>query len=378
MRSIALAAALILTLAACGDDDAASPAGGTDAPSAPQEVEPSGPVVPVRVRGSVEETTRGWAVCPDAVAPCWPVTNPEQVDAPARLIVAEGRWQDDTIEVDTIEALNLDDPERVDSCAEAGEDVGTFDPDRASEELLNQYLDEIPELAGIWLTDDQNVLVVVVNDDPAAYRSALEQIGVAGVCVVDLGFEHTEDQLRSAQQDLAERLPEWADNGWIGTSVGVDITRNVVVARFDEIDQRLVNEIDEAWGGMVEVEAAVEVLDGTVDDLASPAGDPDEIPITTQPRGAGGMDALGSFVLRYDSELDCVWFEDADGSRIKPIWPFGSRLLRGAMVVFDGAGQPLAAVGQEVQLGGGFGELLPDADDRTDCGAESVWVINPS
>jgi hypothetical protein len=373
MRHRGLLLAILLVATACGSTDN----GSARDPSAAQSSipSPSGPTIEVRVTGSLEEGSNGWVLCPGSVGPCWMVLDGGGLSLTEQQVVADGIWQADTIRISSLAAapeLTWDFP---DPCATEDDPKTPFDQDALDRDPLNTWLDTLSDLAATWLTRDQQTLVVVVTGDLDRHRDEVEWLGLDGVCVADLGFEHTMAELESAQGDLAERWREWDETGWIATSLSIDVLRNEVVARFDQIDPRLRSEVETRWGDMVRIEAAVEVLDGTVDDLAMSVPD-DQVAIATQPRGASGMDALGTFVVRYDAERDCLWFEGHDGNRIKPIWPFGTRALREPMVVLDGRGGALAAVGQEVTLGGGFGDVLPDADDPTDCGAEQVWAVS--
>jgi len=60
----------------------------------------------------------------------------------------------------------------------------------------------------------------------------------------------------------------------------------------------------------------------------------DDIELLTQPtRGGGGMDALGTFEVAFDANLNCVYFPGdgdvaPDEGRTAPIWPFGYPPIR--------------------------------------------------
>jgi hypothetical protein len=365
-----LVVGVILAFGACGDDGAAT--AGTPRTPSTVDVELTGPSVGVRVTGTLELTADGWVVCPGSVAPCWPVVSNGGADLDEGRVVVEGTWQNETISITSLAAPPAVGPGFVDPCE--GDDLGRWNDVAGGPAAIQG---STPHLAGIWLTADQRTLVVVVNDDVEGVRSRLAAQGFEGVCVADLGFEHTLAELTAAQAELADRWSDWSERGWAPLSSSVEVTANRVVASFDEIDQRLRDELAaESWGRLVHVDAAVEVLEGTVDDLATEPSDR-EIPLATQPRTSAGMGALGSFVLRFDERGDCLWFEADGGARIKPIWPHGTRALRDPVVVFDGRGDPIVAVDHEIQTGGGFGQVLPDSDDPTDCGATEVWVIAP-
>lgn len=185
------------------------------------------------------------------------------------------------------------------------------------------------------------------------------------------------EALQAVLDDAAERWPSWGDAGWVVLSGSVDTDAGRVVIAFDEIDPRLRDEVVSTWADVIEIRANVEVLEGSVDALTLPPA-PGEIPLATQPRGSAGMGETGRFTLRYDDQLECLWFEDEDGERVKPIWPHGFRAMPDPVRVLDGAGRDLAAAGQSFEVNGGFGRVLPDSDDPTDCGATEVFVISPN
>lgn len=368
-RSVGVALALTLLLAACGGDGDTGPNEGGQPPST---VEPGRPV-PVRVIGAIEETDEGWLLCPGAVAPCWPVVDEPDAGTRSGSVVATGTWDRDTIDLDTVEPGPGEGSGLTNPCLEEG-----HQPDEAwqDDEAFDDYVESIPEqVAGVWLADD--VLVMAVTDDVEGHRAALDDRGIQGVCVADLGFEHTLAELDSTLEEMSQRWPSWADEGWVVLSGSVDVAENRVVVAFDEIDQGLRDEIETTWGDRVEIRANVEVLDGPVEQLELPPAD-NAITVATQPRGSGGMDALGRFTLRFDAGRGCLYLEASDGSRTKPIWPFGYRALPDPVRVVDGRGEVVAVVDQQLELGGGSGQVLPDSDDPTDCGATTVWVINPT
>lgn len=110
-------------------------------------------------------------------------------------------------------------------------------------------------------------------------------------------------------------------------------------------------------------------------------GSPVEI-LTAAAEANGGMDALGSFVLRHDPDLNCLYHDEPDnngepgtGGRVAILWPFGFTAAADGdgVVVFDETGMPVARTGHEFQIGGGG--LPADAEH---CNAIGVWVANGS
>ena len=118
------------------------------------------------------------------------------------------------------------------------------------------------------------------------------------------------------------------------------------------------------------------------------APDVDSFPVdilTAGQANQGGMDALGTFVLKYDPDLNCLYHLEEDnngepgtGGRVVIVWPFGYSAMnqQGKVVVFDETGKPVATTGVQFQIGGGG-----DAFDRGGmgdggCDAIGVWYAN--
>lgn len=373
MRASACITVALLVLVGCGTDDTTQ----GSSPTTEVRVPDDAPTIAVRTTAEIEATGAGWLVCPGGLAPCWDVIDGDGPDLAEGWATVEGDWALGAIRVTALEGVEPGRSEFIDPCEDGDGALTDGDPVGEVTEELAAYLDSIPdELAAIWQSTDDGPLVVSVTDGVDRHRDALSDQGLGGICIADVGADVPLAELEAAQEDMAEHFSRWGGSGWVVLSSSIEVMDNRVVISFDEIDQRLRDEVEDEWGDLVHIDAIVEVLDGTVSDLAPPTF-PDDVPISTQPRQRGGMAALGTFVLRYDADGDCLYFEGGDADRVKPIWPYGSRALRDPAVVVDGRGVALAAVDQEIEVGGGYGHLLPDADDPTDCGAESVWVIAP-
>ncbi|MGY6502155.1 MAG: hypothetical protein ACXIVQ_14825 [Acidimicrobiales bacterium] len=375
MRRLAWATVLLVVVAACGGDGGgtADPDGSPDPGS-----RPDGVTITLRTVAEIERDPSGAVVvCPGGFAPCWDVIDTGSVSLEPGWAVVEGDWSFGTLRVTDVGPVESEETVFVDPCGAEDRPLSDGPPvDRVDEELAT-VLDSVPDrLAAVWLAEGGGPLVLSVTERADELRDELSALGLGGICVADVGADFTLAELEAAQEDTAERFAGWGDAGWVALSSSIESVENRVVISFDEIDQRLRTQIEEEWGDIVRIESFVEVLDGRVDDLAPPVI-PGDIPIATQPRQRGGMAALGQFTLRFDGEGDCLYFEDDDGERVKPLWPYGSRALREPPVVVDGRGVALAAVDQEIQVGGGFGQLLPGTDDVSDCGADTVWVIAP-
>jgi hypothetical protein len=131
----------------------------------------------------------------------------------------------------------------------------------------------------------------------------------------------------------------------------------VVAVPFIELLDRPLSELP-AWLSTVE---------GTVDML------------TAASRFRGGMDALGTFTMNYDSAADCLYAE-FDDQRSTFVWPFGYSATEsnGIVTVFDARGAPVATSGEQIQLGGGDAggtNLIGVAGDNR-CDAAKFWVVN--
>lgn len=118
---------------------------------------------------------------------------------------------------------------------------------------------------------------------------------------------------------------------------------------------------------------------------APPADGSFHVDILTDPVPArGGMDALGTFTLEYDAELNCLYHVEEDnngepgtGGRVVIQWPFGhtASLQNGKVIVFDDTGKAVTTAGVQFQIGGGGGEFdgsgIPGG-----CDAIGIWYAN--
>lgn len=112
---------------------------------------------------------------------------------------------------------------------------------------------------------------------------------------------------------------------------------------------------------------------------------------TVEPNADGGveilthnfddrMDALGSFNLQYDAELNCLYHDEADnngepgtGGRVVVVWPDGySAAVDGDEVnVLDAGGSVVARTNSTFQIGGGGG-----GGGSGHCDSIGEWVAN--
>ena len=93
------------------------------------------------------------------------------------------------------------------------------------------------------------------------------------------------------------------------------------------------------------------------------------------------MEALGTFTLQYDEELNCLYQDEPDnngepgtGGRVVVQWPRGTTasLANNVVTIVDAAGNELARSGEPVTLTGGGTAFL--GSDH--CNAIGIWVVN--
>ena len=93
------------------------------------------------------------------------------------------------------------------------------------------------------------------------------------------------------------------------------------------------------------------------------------------------MEALGTFTLQYDEELNCLYQDEPDnngepgtGGRVVIQWPRGTTaaLANNVVTIVDAAGNELARSGEPVTLTGGGTAFL--GSDH--CNAIGIWVVN--
>ncbi len=240
-------------------------------------------------------------------------------------------------------------------------------------EAIHRYTDSVPDrFAGLWWDQASRVYTVWFTDaDPAEHDAAIATAtDGAPVCVIG-GAAHSESELRAAQDDVVQAFGDQLAMN----SVSTDVIRNLVVVDAEQADQELLAAISEL-SSAIEVQAFLTVLDGTVADVPAPVPvRPGNIELRTgRTRAGGGMAALGAFSLGFDADLGCFYLDQPDGTRVLPIWPLGFSGDSGPpATVYDWDGQPFAAAGDALELGGGAG--LPATGGGT-CGATETWVVN--
>lgn len=353
-----------LFVSGCGDEESVD-AGGRGGGRGDERVS-------VRVVGLVERADGAWRVCLDGDGPCWPVdAGGRSLDeGPATLT---GTWDGASLVLTAAPEAREGDTTFPNPCPDVQPMSGTNGDDDVLS-AVQEYVSSIPEdFAGSWLARPGPVFVVAVIDDVDRHRAALASRVDRGVCVTSDGFRWSEVDLRKVQREISEQAERWRATGYGMTFSSVDVVGNVVEVGFDRIDAALRDDISDRWGERVTPRGVIEVLEAEIADLPEREVGSDEIRIETSDLGSAHMDALGRFVLRYDADSDCVYFE-ADGERVKPVFPYGWRALRDPVRVLDGRGVVLAQVDQEFEVGGGNGRA-PSSDDPLACGAMKTWIM---
>lgn len=351
--------ATVMAAAGCGDGTTVRVAG------------PEGSV-PVRVSGTLEERDGRWRLCLGGGGPCWDVDGRAH-DLDGGPASVTGSWDGSTLVVSEGPTPVPGEAVFPNPCPDVEAMSGTNGDDRVMGPV-QEYLATIDaDRAGSWLARPGPVFVVAVVDNADRHRAEIARRADRGVCVTSDGFRYTEAELRRVQEELRNFDAEWRSKGWAMTWSSGDVVDNVVEVGFARTDPVLEAELRERWGDRVVARGIIGVLEGTVDDLPRRVVGDDEIAIDTNDLGVGHMDALGTFVLRFDAEADCVWF-DAGGERVKPVFPAGWRALRDPVRVLDGRGDVVATIDESFETGGGSGRP-PAPGDPFACGAISTWII---
>ena len=130
---------------------------------------------------------------------------------------------------------------------------------------------------------------------------------------------------------------------------------------------------------LVPAAALAFALSACADSVEADVGADGSVELLTHDSGGSGSEALGSFTLQFDSELNCLYHNEADnneepgtGGRVVVVWPEGySALVDGDEVnVRDEAGVVVARTNATFQIAGGSGP----ADGH--CDSIGAWWAN--
>lgn len=252
-----------------------------------------------------------------------------------------------------------------------GQHDGAGNPDQAAVEAIAGYIETIPDrYAGQWWDSDAAVMTVLLTgDDVADHRAALQEaVGARGTVCVAGGARYTAAELEAAQQRAVQIAVDEGLGMW---SAGTDTVGNRVDLEVERIDEPTRERIRQQAGDAVRIRAYVALREATLAQLPEPAPKSDIVLETADTRGGAGMQALGTFTVRFDAEQRCVYGE-AGAERIGLIWPFGYYATSDPLRVLDNDGRLVAREGDLIESGGGGG---PRQGPQV-CGTSDVWIMN--
>lgn len=189
---------------------------------------------------------------------------------------------DDTLpeeDFDRVAALSQEDQE-------AAEEDGTYAYDRVA-----QYESTIPDAYAIrWLSGSRRMHLGVVGE-AEPHRAALAELGLAEVVCVVGGFAVPEAELLQVQNEVGDMLSDFVTTnesyGWSS-----DAFAGAVVVEMHRVDESMLNEANQRFGDLVQLNGAWTVLNGSLADLDRVLGQ-SETP-STQP---GLQASCGSVVF---------------------------------------------------------------------------------
>lgn len=268
---------LALAATACGD----SSDGGGDGIVADGVADGEG--LRVQLSGTVDGTT----LCPGNTRPCVTLDgdlsldgNPVPPSEPVRVI---GTLADGVLTVESVESVpsildwladHCDDKktesEFLDVAATSPEESGVEEGGELEDyDQLGLYQLSIPDSYAMrWLSPRQVIHLGVVGD-PEPHREALDELGIGEfVCVVG-GFERTDAELATIQDEVVELLESWPDAGNWGA--GRDAHLGAVSVDLHRADEAMIAEAAEQFGDGVILNASILVLNGTLVDYDAAA-----------------------------------------------------------------------------------------------------------
>jgi hypothetical protein len=259
------------------------------------------------------------------------------------------------------------------------EGTRSVDPNSAQMESVTAYATAQPDYAALWWDQERAIFTIrFKSDDISVHQEAISELAAGEpVCVVG-GADFSEAELMEA----SARLNGFKDStgqpmATFGYSVGGLSNRIDVPVEMIDAETRMA--LADVFGEMVAPYPFIESVEVSLADLPEPipvvAGDVEIL--TSRTRLGGGMAALGLFEVRYDPELNCMYFtgsEEGDAGRTVPVWPFGYSATSSPLIVYDYDGNQVGGEGDTLELGGGFvGVELVDGDT---CGADGAWIVN--
>lgn len=238
--------------------------------------------------------------------------------------------------------------------------------------LAGEWVDELAAaihtqhtdvLGGLWLDQDAGEVVIMVpSTDGRAVFERLRADVPRPERVVCMAATHTEDDLRSLQEQVTERL-----HGSAAFSTSVDTIRNRVDVGF-EGDAEAARA---SLGDLADHEAVVV----TVPDCAAVSPPPEgATPLPGGGSNCSGMEALLTGTLVGDPSAGCAWIEDEAGQPTAVVWPRGWSLTHDGTVL-DHRGEARASIGDRVESAGGH---VPLPEGERVCGTggdDGAWAV---
>ena len=388
-RTAGLVLAAVLMLAACSGEapsaDVTSRAATSTTTSIPEVVRPEGSVL-VKITGSVQVGAGGiQEICAGQDEACAGIPlagNVVAPDAVPAMLQVTG-WYDGAqllvVDSEIPDPLPFADSDFSTPC-EGLQGKTSVNPPDDPMNAVAAYTETIPDrFAGMWWDGANAVMTVwLTGEDVESHRIALEEAAAGDLTVCVVGeAEYSEATLLDIQSSLFDVIDLEQTATW-ASSVGVLTNRVEVMMEYLDGDIR--SRIESEFGTAVDIFAFIEILDGTIADLpAQKPVRPGDVELPTQPnRAGGGMEALGTFELRFDTDLGCVYFpgdESDSGSsgRTVPVWPFGYTAVSNPLRIYDQDGVLVAREGDVIQMGGGFVEYVTEQEL---CGASGAWIMS--
>ena len=306
------------------------------------------------------------------------LTSREQPNVVVVQGVYDGRRLLATEEPSVADFPLLDDPDFSSLCPDLAGDQAASPPEPLTT-ALSEYTAGQDDFAGMWWDQETSVMTVwFVGDDASHHQEAIAELaGDQPVCVAG-GARFSEDELIEATR-VIQSMTDSTGRPLVTPGHGVDTIRNRIPLVVEELDGATRRALTDAVGDRVVIHAFIEMAAGSLADLpdAVPAV-PGDVEILTSPsRFGGGMDALGTFDLSYDADMNCLYFtgvEDQGGTRLVPVWPFGYSATSDPLTIFDYDGNVLAVEGDTLELGGGG--VSASGLEGNLCGASQTWVVN--
>ena len=278
-------------------------------------------------------------------------------------------------------------PTAIDYAPMAETDYASLCPDLQGSPSLNSpddltaaignYVSSQPDYAEMWWDSNSSVLTVwFKGNDVAAHQTAIEALANGEPVCVSGGARFSQAELMEASE-LINQFRDSRGQPLNTPGYGAGGLSNRIDLAVDEIDGATRAALNDLVGQRVILYPFIELLDDDLSALPAPVPVvPGDVEILTSPiRAGGGMEALGSFTLSYDSDMNCVYFfEPGMTDRIVPVWPFGYSATTNPMIVYDYDGNPVGSEGDQLELGGGnVGTALVEGNT---CGAISAWIVN--